>query len=153
MNLEYELWFVTWVLKGHKEEPLSWSQNTTSICHWKLKSSTQFANVGQKHCPVAQASYLKDMLRNWIWPLCADRSTGLWNLKKNGIHWRWIENVWKTLWADTSISWKCLHTSMTAKQNPHADCYCERQTHCSKDTVFCRPDAPLTVATSLYVVK
>lgn len=99
MNLEHGLWFLTLVLKGQKEEPVSWSHNTTSICHYKLKGGTQFANVSQKHLPIAQASYLKDMLRNWIWPLCADRC------KKQFEVYRPLELQEK--WNPLKTDWKC----------------------------------------------
>lgn len=69
VNLEHELQFLTLALKGKKKKLVSWSKNTTSVCHNKLK----FVEVSPNHFPIAWALCLKDMLRHWIWHLCAGR--------------------------------------------------------------------------------
>lgn len=69
VNLEHELPFLPLAFKGQKKKLVSWSKNTTSVCHNKLK----FVNVSPKNFPIAWALCLKDMLRHWIWHLCAGR--------------------------------------------------------------------------------
>lgn len=69
VSLEHELPFLPLALKGQKKKLVSWSKNTTSACHNKLK----FVNVSPKGFPVAWASCLKDMLKHWMWHLCAGR--------------------------------------------------------------------------------
>lgn len=37
VNLEHELQFLILALKGKKKKLVSWSKNTTSVCHNQLK--------------------------------------------------------------------------------------------------------------------